>query len=71
MVPGVRFFTPPGRSLHGTMSIDVTAMVKTWLSGGRPNNGFVLGPHDPAPDRVSNTECLTQYGAPTLTLQYR
>jgi|GEM_PF-1882933 len=56
---------------RGTMSIDVTAMVKTWLSGGRPNNGFVLSPHDPAPDRVSNTECLTQYGAPTLTLQYR
>jgi len=56
---------------RGTMSINVTAMVKTWLSGGRSNNGFVLSPHDPAPDRVSNTECLTQYGVPTLTLQYR
>jgi len=56
---------------RGTMSIDVTAMVKTWLSGGRPNNGFVLSPHDPAPNRVSNTECLTQYIAPTLTLRYR
>jgi len=55
----------------GTISVDVTTMVKTWLSGGRPNNGFVLSPHDPAPGRVSNAECLTQYGAPTLTLQYR
>jgi len=55
----------------GTLSADVSAMVRAWLSGGRPNDGFVLIAHDPAPKEHSNTECLTHYEAAKLTLQYR
>jgi hypothetical protein len=52
----------------GAMSVDVTSMVKTWLSGARPNNGFILV--EAAAGGTGNTECLTSYGLAKLTLQY-
>jgi len=50
----------------GTMSVDVSKMVKAWLDGSRPNRGFVFASEEKG--GTNNLECLTVYGAPKLTL---
>ena len=53
---------------NGAISVDVTSMVKTWLAGSRPNNGFIL--IGPSQGGVNNDECLTSYHQPQLILKY-
>jgi hypothetical protein len=66
---GAHLSMPGEKMLLPTTTLDVTSMVRDWLEGNKPNNGFVFYGHDEGYPN-NNETFICRYTDFTLTLHY-
>jgi hypothetical protein len=66
---GKHLFVPSGYMANPTITLDVSSIVRDWLNGAMPNDGFVFYGFDEGFPRNNNTY-LSNYSDFTLTLTY-
>ncbi len=60
-----------GVATQSTLSVDLTGMVNTWLGPNGVNHGVVLSSSETSMPSPTNTECMTLYGNPQLTVTFK